>query len=117
MALLGAIVYGLAPDIKKEMYKKVSDPSIRHTIDTMTQPTGIALIVLAVVYFIFTFFFGIATCQGRKWAIWLHFLLSLPSAVFVVLYGTEGIRFGSGVPIIVAVYCLLRILGAVGPKL
>jgi hypothetical protein len=61
--------------------------------------------------------------RGKKWALWLSLVLSIPSSMApfgVVNYrSSDGstIYIAGGVSVLITIYCVLRVAGSVGPKL
>lgn len=119
LGLTSSIGLGLAfsDRVKESINKQVTNKDLVKAVNNLSQPIGIALAVSGVLLLLFGFFFVRATWQGRRWAFWLHLILSLPGAIaFATLQGADN-RFVSILPLIISVYAVLRLAGSVGPKM
>ena len=112
-----ALGYAFTTDLKKQIFAKVPDKEIQSYINGLGPTIGIVLYVLAAVLLIFSILYIRATWLGKKWAIWLHLLLNLPSAALTIVFIQADSRLGSILPIVISIYCLLRVAGSVGPKM
>lgn len=119
LTILASIAVGLAftTDIKKQILSKVQDKDIHTYIANLDPNLGYLFFGLAAALFVFSLVFVRATWLGRKWAIWLHLLLNLPGAIIALNFVPSESKVGICFPLIIAVYCLLRVMGSVGPKL
>ncbi len=75
---------------------------------------GLAIGTLALAMTVFSFFLIAGLWKSRKWALWFVLILHLPGAIIAAV----NLDVKTGAPIlVVAVYCLLRVTGSVGPKM
>ncbi len=111
-----AVGFELTNGYKKELAKKFSNKDIIQQINSLNETHGYILFGLVAVAIIFSIFFVIGTWRGRKWALITHLILHLPSAAITIVVGTADGRYGSIPSLIIAFYCLLRLLGSIGPK-
>lgn len=71
---------------------------------------GVTLLVIAIADMCWI----VATWRGRRWALWLHLILSSPSAVLGVVFGSSHVATIASV--VVVIYCVLRLSGQVDAK-
>ena len=102
---------------KPELEKNISNRELLAQFQALNETHGYVLFGAVAVMTIFSIFFVMATWKGRRWAYVIHLILHLPSAALTILLGQADARFGSILSIVIAIYCLLRLFGSVGPKM
>ncbi|HWA83138.1 MAG TPA: hypothetical protein VG820_06895 [Fimbriimonadaceae bacterium] len=81
----------------------------------LNDPKNSAAIGIALAFIAFVLIgWIVATWRGRIWALVLHLALNTPSAVVGVMIGRA---YSVVLSILVAIYCVLRLSGNVGPPL
>ena len=103
--------------LRTELPKYISNKAVLTQLDSMTEYQAYILFGFVALATIFSIFFVIGTWRGRKWAYIIHVILHLPSAALTILIGQADARFGSILSIVIAIFCLLRLFGSVGPKM
>ena len=89
---------------KQEAIKHIKDKQAVDFLNNLTPQQGIIIFYIRGIWL------------GRKWALFVSLLTSAPSAAFAIYANQSDGRIGSVVPVVVAIYCVLRLLGSVGPK-
>jgi hypothetical protein len=95
-----SMVSQLRKDYPSEAWKFIQQP--KYAI-----PVGLVLAAIAIL----TICWIVATWRGRRWAIWLHLITNAPGAVLGLVFGA---RAEAVLPILISVYCLLRLSGNLG---
>ena len=118
-AFIASTIAGLAftEDFKTRIHAEPKLKDMVSQVDTLSPSVGIAILVFVGIFALLSIKFVLDTWKGRKWAIWIHFLLHAPSAAAPIIYGNSQAQMGSVIGIVIAIYCLLRIFGSVGPRL
>lgn len=119
MAFLASLITGLkfTATYKKDLVKAVPNKELLAQFNALNQTHGYILFGFVALSTIFSIFFVLGTWRGRKWAYILHLILHVPSAALTILLGQAQVQFGSILSIVIAIYCLLRVFGSVGPKM
>ena len=118
LAGLASLATGLefTTKYKTDLAKNISNKDIVTQINSLSATHGYILFGVVVVATIFSIAFVLSTWRGRKWALITHLALHLPSAAITIIVGTADGRYGSIPSLVIAFYCLLRLLGSIGPK-
>ena len=101
---------------KQEALKHIQDKQAVDFLNNLTPQQGIIIFSAAAILFVFAIIYIRGIWLGRKWALFVSLLTSAPSADFAIYANQSDGRIGSVVPVVVAIYCVLRLLGSVGPK-
>jgi uncharacterized membrane protein len=118
VALLAALAVKLdvATKVRADLHKYISNREVLSQINSMTEMQGYILFGAVGILAIFSIIYVVSTWKGRKWALILHLFLNLPGAAATIFFGQADQRFGSILSIVVAIYCMLRLFGSVGPR-
>ena len=101
---------------KQEALKHIQDKQAVDFLNKLNPEQGVIIFSAAAILFIFAILYIRGIWLGRKWALFVSLLTSAPSAALAIYANQSDGRIGSLIPIVVAIYCLLRLLGSVGPK-
>lgn len=119
LSLIGSLGLGVTAvtSNKQEAIKYIHDKQALEFLNKLTPDQGIIIFAAAGALFVFALLYIRAIWQGKKWAFWISLLTSAPSAGLTIYANQSGTNLGSLIPVIVAIYCILRLLGSVGPKM
>lgn len=119
LSLVGSLALGVSTvaSNKNEVLKHVQNKDVTGFINGLKPDSGIIVFCIAGALFIFAILTIRATWQGRKWAFWVTLLTNAPGATLSAFAGQTDSRYGSLIPVVVSIYCILRLAGSVGPKM
>lgn len=109
-SVLAAISFGLAsePQVLKDWQR--SNPGT--VVEKFAKPQyAVALGVILALSTLCGLIWIVCTWKGRRWALWLHLFLAVPS---LIGSGYAGTPLGALLPLAVMIYCGLRLSGSLG---
>ena len=113
LAVLSAGAFGFAgaASLRAEMRKSISDPGAAWMFDPQS---GIAVGILACSLAAFFVALTVGTWNSRRWALFTSLLLQILGGSLSYYWGATWTALIPNA--IIAIYCLLRLTGGLGPK-
>lgn len=106
-----------ALQVRESILKQLTDPEIAQNLRSLDQIKGIGLSIVFVGLLPILFLFVRGIWNARKFPFFLVLLLEASNVALMLMSTKNEARLGAVLPIIVAIYSLLRLIGAVGPKM
>ncbi len=119
LLILASFGFGMeqTQSVKSDILKRITEPDVIQQINAIDPLRGGAILAVAVGILPLGFLFLRGIWRAKKWAFLLT-LLEQGISIALFLLSTENeTRIGAALPIIVLVFALLRLAGAIGPKM
>jgi len=112
-----ALALDFAKQLKLELLKKTPDPDIVKFINGLDQTKGIGIAVAMVVLIPIVFVLIRGISRANKFSLAFVVIENGANIAYLLMSTKNEARMGAILPIFFLIYGLLRLLGAVGPKI
>jgi hypothetical protein len=119
LAVYASLGFGFefAKPLKDDLLKQATDPQVAKLVNSVDRVQGIGLTIIIVGLVPLVFFLVRGLWRGNRFAFLFVFLENAISVTIMLMSTANEARYGAILPILILIFSLLRLFGAIGPKM